>query len=171
MKRGEMIGFSIKRVLFPFFLALSFSFAQQLEVTADRFTHVEKENKAIFEGNAHAIEGKSRVDADRFVIFLDKNNEAREYLAKGNVSFEIVKPDQHVKGSCKELIYYVSRETYLLKGGAHIVDMLNKREMIGEELFLDNRKKEAKARSDHRAPVKLIFQMKEAKKSKKRKGR
>lgn len=140
-------------------------YAEQLEVTADKFTHIEKENKAIFEGDAHAVNGKSRVDADRFVIYLDKNNKAKEYHAEGNVRFEIVKPDQHVKGKSDNLIYNVEKETYLLKGHAQIKDLLNGREMSGDEVFLDNLKKEAKAESRHKKPVKFIFQMKDVKES------
>ncbi len=138
--------------------------AEQLEVTADKFTHIEQENKAIFEGHAHAINGKSRVDADKFVIYLDKNNKSKEYHAVGHVRFEIIKPNQHVKGECDNLIYKVAQESYLLKGHAHIKDLLNGREMSGDEVFLDNLKKEAKAKSlNHKQPVKFIFQMKDIK--------
>ena len=144
---------------------MSFIYAEELEVTADKFTHIEKENKAIFEGNAHAISGKSRVDADRFVIYLDKNNKAKEYHAIGHVKFEIVKPNQHVKGSCNKLIYNVVKETYLLKGNAKIDDILNGRKMSGDEVYLDNLKKEAKAKSLNKKPVKFIFQMKDIKDS------
>ena len=140
---------------------------EQLEVTADKFTHIEKENKAIFEGHAHAINGKSWVTADRFIIFLDKNNKTKEYHAVGHVRFEIVKPDQHVKGECDNLIYNVKKETYLLKGNANIKDLLNGRQMSGDEVYLDNLKKEAKAKSLHKKPVKFIFQMKDIKDSKK----
>lgn len=133
-----------------------------LEVTADRFTHVEAEHKAVFDGHAHAVQGKSRVDADRFIVYFDKGNSAREYRAIGHVRFEIVRPDQHVKGRCAQLTYRVAEETYRLKGDAHLNDLLNYREMQGEEIFLDNKKKLATAKSDKKGPVKFIFQMKKS---------
>ncbi len=155
----------IKSLIVVATLLSSTIYAEQLEVTADKFTHIEKENKAIFEGHAHAINDKSRVDADRFVIYLDKNNKTKEYHAVGHVRFEIIKPDQHVKGSCDRLIYNVIKETYRLKGHAKIKDILNGREMSGDEVYLDNLKKEAKAKSHHKKPVKFIFQMKDIKES------
>jgi|GEM_PF-220348 len=142
-----------------------------LEVSADRFTHVEAEHKAVFEGHAHAVQGKSRVDADRFIVYFDKRNNAREYRAIGHVRFEIVRPDQHVKGHCAKLTYRVQEETYRLKGGARLTDLLNHREMQGEEIFLDNKKKLATAKSDKKGPVKFIFQMKKSPSTKKKESR
>jgi len=142
---------------------LIYAKSQNLEITADKFTHIESENKAIFEGHAIAKDGKSSVRADRFVIYLDKNNKAKMYNALGHVRFEIIKPNQHVKGRCNSLIYKVTKEVYILKGHAYLEDILNKRTMSGDELYLDNLKKEAKAKSDHKKPVKFIFQLKDVK--------
>jgi len=142
---------------------------ESLEVTADRFTHIEQEHKAIFEGHARAVQGKSRIDAKKFIVLLDANNTAREYQAIGNVRFEIVKPQQHVKGSCTRLYYRVAEETYRLKGNARVEDLLNHRKMSGEEVFLDNRRKKASAVSERNRPVRFIFQMNDAEKKKKNK--
>ncbi len=141
--------------------------ANSLEVTADHFTHIEKERKAVFEGNAHAIEGKSRIDAKRFVVYFDDKNNATEYQAIGNVRFEIVRPEQHIKGSCDHLTYRVAEETYLLRGKARVKDLINGRLMQGEEIFLDNKNRKATAKSDRKGPVKFIFKMKEKPKKKK----
>jgi len=154
-----------KRIFFiSYILTLAiYATSQNLEITADKFTHIESENKAIFEGHAIAKDGKSSVRADRFIIYLDKNNKAKKYNALGHVKFEIIKPNQHVKGRCDSLIYKVAREIYILKGHAYLEDILNKRTMSGDELYLDNLKKEAKAKSDHKKPVKFIFQLKDVK--------
>jgi len=148
---------------------IGFLSAESLEVTADRFTHVESEHRAVFEGHAHATQGKSRIDARKFIVLFDANNTAREYRAIGKVRFEIVRPNQHVKGSCDQLTYRVAEETYLLQGHAKIDDLLNKRKMQGEEVFLDNKQGRASAKSNHKGPVKFIFQMKDAAPKKKKK--
>jgi len=140
-----------------------YAVSQNLEITADKFTHIESENKAIFEGHAVAKDGNSSVKADRFIIYLDKNNKAKKYNALGHVQFEIIKPNQHIKGRCDSLIYKVTKEVYILKGHAYLEDILHKRTMSGDELYLDNLKKEAKAKSDHKKPVKFIFQLKDVK--------
>jgi lipopolysaccharide export system protein LptA len=140
---------------------------ESLEVTADKFTHMEQEHKAVFEGHARAVQGKSRIDAEKFIVLLDGNNSAREYQAIGNVRFEIVKPRQHVKGRCRRLYYRVEEETYRLKGNAKVEDLLNNRKMSGEEVFLDNRRRKASAVSERNKPVRFIFQMNDAEKKKK----
>ncbi|WP_456432773.1 lipopolysaccharide transport periplasmic protein LptA [Nitratifractor sp.] len=148
------------RILLVLLAVLSWGWGDTLELKADRFTHLETEHKAIFEGHAHAIQGKSWVDADKLIVLTDADNNATEYRAVGNVRFEIDQPDQHIKGSCDKLIYKVAPKTYHLIGNAKIEDLLNKRTMEGEELFLDSIHKRATAKSDHKRPVKFIFEMK-----------
>lgn len=140
--------------------------AESLEVSADKFTHIDKEHRAVFEGNAHATQGKSRIDAKKFIVYFDNNNTATEYQAIGNVRFNIVRPDQHVKGRCRHLTYRVKEETYLLEGNAKLVDLLNKRQMEGERVFLDNKTGRASAKSGNKGPVKFIFEMKDSGKKK-----
>jgi lipopolysaccharide export system protein LptA len=137
--------------------------AENLEVSADKFEHFEKEKKALFLGNAHATQGKSRIDAEQFTIYFDDEGETKEYQAKGKVRFEIIKPDRHIKGHCDRLVYNVPADTYRLVGHAYVQDLLNKRTMTGKEIFLDNKKGRATAKSDKKGPVKFIFPMKDAK--------
>ncbi len=145
--------------------------AENLEVTADRFTHLEKEQKAIFEGHAHATQGKSRIDARKFIVNFDKDGNARVYQAISGVRFEIVKaPDRHIKGSCDRLVYRVAEDTYRLIGHAYVNDLVNKRVMKGQEIYLDNKKGLATAKSGKKGPVKFVFPMKDAT-GKKKKGK
>jgi len=155
-------------ILLTFLLSTSV-WAEDLEVTADKFTHLESQNKAVFEGHAHATQGKSWINADKFVIFFDQNNTAKQYRAIGNVDFEIDRPQQHVKGKCQKLTYTVAAETYLAEGNATLNDLLNHRQMYGDEIFLDNLNRKASAKSNHKGPVKFIFQMKDAAPKKKKK--
>ena len=144
---------------------------ENLEVTSDRFTHLEKEQKAIFEGHAHATQGKSRIDARKFIVNFDKDGNARVYQAIGGVRFEIIKaPDRHIKGRCDRLVYRVAEDTYRLVGHAYVNDLVNKRIMKGQEIYLDNKKGLATAKSGKKGPVKFVFPMKEAT-GKKKKGK
>jgi lipopolysaccharide export system protein LptA len=135
---------------------------ENLEVSADKFEHLEKEKKAIFRGNAHATQGKSRIDAETFVVFFDEKGEAREYRALDRVRFEIVKPERHIRGRCEKLVYDVPADTYRLMGNARVEDLINHRTMSGEEIFLDNKTGRATAESDRKGPVKFTFPMKDA---------
>lgn len=151
-------------------LAMGVWAAENLEVTADKFEHLQKEKKAIFLGHAHARQGKSRIDAEKFVVFFDDKGGTREYQAMGTVRFEIVRPGRHIKGHCDRLIYNVSKETYRLIGHTQVEDLINHRTMSGQEIFLDNKKGLATAVSDRKGPVKFIFPIQDAKGGK-RKGK
>ena len=142
---------------------------EPLEVISDKFASDEKKHIAIFEGNATATQGKSWIKAKKFIVYLDKNNSAREYRAIKDVTFEIIKPKQHVTGSCDLLIYGVKGDTYTLEGNASVNDVLNKRKMRADRLILDNKNSTAKAISKKKGPVKLIFQMNDVKKDKDKK--
>jgi lipopolysaccharide export system protein LptA len=144
---------------------------EPLEVTSDRFTSDEKKHLAIFEGNAKATQGESRILAQKFIVYLDKNNSAKEYKAVGGVTFEIIKPKQHIKGRCKELKYRVKEDIYTLEGDAVVNDILNKRKMSADRLVLDNKNSTAEAISKKRRPVKLIFQVNDIKQDKKEKNK
>ncbi len=136
---------------------------ENLEVTADRFEHLDKEKKAIFEGHAHASQGKSRIDARKFVVYFDEKGETKRYEALGGVRFEIVKPGRHIEGRCDRLVYRVAADTYRLSGHTYLKDLLNHRTMSGKEIFLDNKRGLTTAVSGKKGPVKFIFPMKDAK--------
>ena len=142
---------------------------EPLEVISDKFASDENKHIAIFEGNAKATQGKSWIKAKKFIVYLDKNNSAREYKAIKDVTFEIVKPKQHVKGTCKELTYIVKGDTYILVGNALVDDVLNNRKMSAEKLVLDNKRSTARAVSKKKGPVRLIFQVEDTKVGKKKK--
>ena len=142
---------------------------ENLEVMADKFEHLDKEKKAIFEGHAHATQGKSRIDAKRFVIYFDEKGETKRYEASGGVHFEIVKPDRHIQGSCDRLVYRVAADTYRLSGHTQVKDLINQRTMSGNEIFLDNKRGLTTAVSGKKGPVKFIFPMKDAKSGKSKK--
>ncbi len=156
-----MNGWRILLLCSTFFIL---GYAGKLEVTADKFTHVDSKKQAVFEGHAHAQEGKSKIDADKFIIYLDKDNEAKEYHAIKNVRFEIIRPSQHIKGRCNYMVYNVKDDSYKLKGNAKLEDILNKRKMSGSVIYLDNKKQNASVTSTKNKPVKFIFQMKDKKK-------
>lgn len=143
--------------------------SENLEITADKFTHVEKEHKAIFEGHARATQGASWIRARKFIVYFDADNNAKEYRALGGVNFEIIKrPNRDIKGHCDKLIYNVKADNYSLIGHAIVNDRINKRIMKGAKIFLDNRRGLATATSGKRGPVKFVFPIKEIGGSKKR---
>ncbi len=149
-----------KEIIGLMLLASSLWGAQNLEVTSDHFTNLDKEHKAIFEGHAHATQGKSKIDAKKFIVNFDEDGNAKVYQAIGNVKFEIFKASgSHTKGRCDHLYYWADKDAYKLIGHAHVEDLVNKRTITGQEIFLDNKRGLSTAKSNHKGPVKFTFPM------------
>ena len=134
--------------------------ASNLEITADNFYHKDGDKKAEFQGHVIAKEGNNLIKSDKIIIYLDKNNEAYKYEAIGKVYFEIKSSKKDVTGSCNKLIYLPEQEIYTLTGNVAMHDNLNKRDVYGDEVILDNKKKTSIAKSNGKKPVKFLFKVK-----------
>jgi len=150
----------MRYLLFALFLTLIAN-AANLEITAKDFYHKDGEKKAIFSGNVVAKEGSNIIYADKIVIFLNDKNEAIKYEATGNVKFEIKDEKKNVKGSCNRLIYIPDKDLYKLYGNVALHDLLNKRDIYGDEVILDNKNKTSMAKSNGKKPVKFLFKVKD----------
>ena len=131
-----------------------------LEITADSFYHKDGENKAVFSGNVIAKEGQNLIKANKITVLLDQNSEAKEYIAQGNVYFEIKSDKKFIKGTCNKIRYIPIKDTYYLNGNVVMEDVINKRKVYGEEIILDNKHGSSYAKSGSKKPVKFIFKVK-----------
>ena len=146
-----------------FLLAPLILFCNNLEISSNNFYYKDGDKKAVFSGNAIAKEGKNVINADKIVVFLDENNEAKKYLANGNVKFEIFNKKRHLKGKCNFFTYYPELDKYILKGDAVLKDIINNRVVYGDEIVIDNKKSESYAKGSRKKPVKFIFKIKSKK--------
>jgi len=148
------------RIFILFFIVSIFAFAQNLEITSNNFYYKDGEARAEFSGSVVAKEGSSSIKADKLIVLLDENSEAKEYIAKGNVSFEIKNKKKDIKGRCAILKYDPIKDVYTLKGNVFLNDVLNKRKVYGDEIILDNKNGSSYAKSTKKKPVKFIFKVK-----------
>jgi lipopolysaccharide export system protein LptA len=145
-----------------FLIPVFFLSAQNLEITANSFYHKDGEKKAVFNGNVIAKEGDSFIKADKITVYLDENSEAKEYVAEGNVYFEIKDKKKFIKGTSKKIKYVPIEDKYYLSGNVILEDVLNKRKVYGETIVLDNKTGSSYAKSKNK-PVKFIFKVKSKK--------
>jgi len=148
------------RFLLTAFIFFTAIFANNLEITSNNFYYKDGEQKAKFSGNVIAKEGKNIIKANKVIVFLDKDNQAKKYIASGSVKFEIKNEKQYIKGNSKVLIYLPIEDKYILKGKVALDDILNKRQVFGDEIVIDNKKGESYAKSQTKKPVKFIFKVK-----------
>ena len=149
----------MKYLLTIFFLSI-FIFANNLEISSDNFYYKDGEKKAQFSGHVIAKNGDNIIKASKVTVYLDDNSEAKKYIASGGVRFEIKNPKHYIKGSCYTLIYLPIEDRYILRGKVALKDILNKREIFGDEIIVDNKKGESYAKSHSKKPVKFIFKIK-----------
>ena len=149
----------MKYILF-FAISLASLFASNLEVSANSFYHKDGEKKAVFSGNVIAKEEGNLIKSDKITVFLDNNSEAKEYIASGNVYFELKAPKRFIKGRCKKIKYLPVEDKYYLQGNVVVEDVLNKRKIYGSEIVIDNKNGSSYAKSSSKKPVKFIFKVK-----------
>ena len=153
----------MKYLLLIILSILTFANATNLEITSNDFFYKDGDSKAKFSGNVVAKEGESLIKASTLIVYLDKNSEAKKYKASGNVEFEIKNAKKDIKGKCNVLTYLPIEDRYILQGNVVLNDILNKREVYGDEIILDNKKGESYAKSSSKKPVKFIFKVKSKK--------
>ena len=142
-------------------------FASNLEVSADSFYHKDGDNKAVFSGHVVAKEEGNLIKANKITVFLDENSEAKEYIATGNVYFELKAPKRFIKGKCAKIRYIPVEDKYYLNGNVVVEDVLNKRKVYGDEIIIDNKNGASYAKSSSKKPVKFIFKVKSKNNAKK----
>ena len=148
------------RYIIIFLLFLGFSFAANLEVTANNFYHKEGEQKAVFSGNVVVTQGENKITSNKITILLDENGEAKKYIATGNVRFTLKSPKRYIVGKCDRLIYLPVEDKYILIGNVYMKDKLNEREVYGDEIIIDNKHGTSYAKSKGKKKVKFIFKVK-----------
>ena len=144
-------------------ISLASLYASNLEVSANSFYHKDGEKKAIFSGNVIAKEDGNLIKSNKITVFLDDNSEAKEYIASGNVYFELKSPKKFIKGRCARIKYIPSEDKYYLLGNVIVEDVLNKRKIYGEEIVIDNKNGASYAKSSSKKPVKFVFKVKSKK--------
>jgi len=142
---------------------LTFANSANLEITSNDFFYKDGDSKAQFSGNVVAKEGDSIITSSTLTVFLDEHSQAKKYKATGNVDFEIKNSKKDIKGKCDILIYLPIEDKYILQGHVYLNDILNKREVYGDEIILDNKKGESYAKTKSSKPVKFIFKVKSKK--------
>jgi len=148
------------RYIIIFLLFLSFSFGDDLQVTANNFYHKEGDRKAIFSGNVVVTQGENRITSDKITVLLDEKGDAKEYIAIGNVKFTLKSPKRYIVGKCDRLLYFPVEDKYILIGNVYMKDKLNDREVYGDEIIIDNKHGTSYANSKGKKKVKFIFKVK-----------
>lgn len=138
----------------------SFSYANQVEVSADSFYADEKVGLGELVGNVLIKKGKSdTLTANRVKIYFDKNRKPQKYEAISDAKFSILLDGKKYNGSGNLLTYEPKGQIYTLKGSSFLHEVDSDKKIFGDEIIVDQLKGVYSVKSKDKKPVKFIFQV------------
>jgi lipopolysaccharide export system protein LptA len=151
----------VKKISFLFMLFSLFIYGEKVEIKSQTMEANDLTKEVHFRGNVKIKEGISRLNSKEAIVYLDKNNKAKEYRAVGSVDFYIKKDGNEYKGKAGEVRYFPSTNVYHLKIDARVEDLINKRVLTGNVMILDMNKKQARVDGKKNQPIEFIFETKD----------
>ena len=140
-----------------FFIVSQSLFAEKVEITSDSMNAMDLNKEVHFIGNAKVKQLNDWIHADKIIVHLNKDNQAKMYEAIGDVTFEFQNDKGHYIGSSNVVKYYPLTSLYVLKGKAKVNDVLNKRTAKGDEITVDMLTGNSNVKGSKKKPVKFTF--------------
>ncbi len=149
-----------KSAFLLFAIAVSLLLAEKLEITADKFLAKDADKEVRFVGNAHIVQGATRVKAAKVIVTFNEDNSTRKYRAVGGVQFFIKKAKANYRGSCNEMLYLPQKKQYLLTGNVKVKDQQNRRDITASKVKIDSKTGAFMIEGSRKHAAKLTFDMK-----------
>lgn len=138
-------------------------FAQKIEITSTSMNAENLKKEVHFIGNAKVKKREDWIHADEIIVHFNDQNETNMYQAIGKVTFEFKNEKGHYKGKSEKVTYYPLKSFYVLSGKAKVDDVMNKRQVKGDEIILDMVTGNSQVKGSKKKPVKFIFTTEESK--------
>ena len=143
-------------------------FSQELKIKANLFNADQKTGISVFEGDVNIIKGTDELNASKVTIYTNENQEPTKFVAEGNASFHIQTLEGSVyRGKAQKVIYLPKKKEYYFFKNVHLMQVNEKKEIIGEEVVLKTIDGKAYAKGAKKEPVIMIFNIPDEEKKKK----
>ncbi|BCD67996.1 lipopolysaccharide transport periplasmic protein LptA [Nitratiruptor sp. YY09-18] len=150
------------RIVVAILLLLSFIFAEQIEITSQKFEGDQKRLLSIFTGNVFMKKGKDIIKAQKVTIYFDKKRKPQKIIAIGKVNFTLYdKNGKYYKGNCDKAIYYPKKKEYHLFGNVAVMQLPDNKKLYSQKLVLNLLTSHVVVEGKGKKPVKMIFEIKE----------
>ena len=146
-----------------FFILTQIALAEKVEITSDSMNAIDLKKEVHFTGNATVKQVKDWIHADKIIVHLNEDNQAKMYEAIGDVTFEFQNDKGHYLGSSNRVKYYPLKSLYVLIDKANVKDILNGRSAKGGEITVDmltgnsSVKGESNVKGKKKGPVTFTF--------------
>lgn len=136
--------------------------AEELKVKSKSFYADEKKGISVFKGNVNVIKSNDELNASKVTIYTDKKNQPIKFIAEGDAKFVILTEEgSNYRGKAQKVIYYTNKKEYYFYKDVHLIQIDEKKEIIGEEVVLKTLDGKAHAKSSKTEPVIMIFNIPE----------
>lgn len=149
----------VARKIILFLICTSISLAAQIEVKALNFYSDENKGESILSGNVEIIRGNDILNAQKLIIYTDKNRKPIRYEAMQDAKFKIVLKGKTYKGSGDKFIYSVANDTYEINGNAYINEIGSNQKLYGDRIIVDRRKNVYRVESKNKKPARFVFDL------------
>lgn len=140
------------------------SSAVELKIKANSFSADENKGISIFSGDVRMKKQNDELNATKVTIYTDKKNQPTKFIAIGNVSFFLeTKNGSKYQGNANKVIYLPKIKEYRFYKNVHLQQINEKKEIIGDEVFLSIVNGKAYAKGMKKEPVIMIFDIPEKK--------
>ena len=136
--------------------------SEKLIIDAKNFETNDAKGLTVFTGDVKLKMSKDKLNSQRLEIFMKpkakgKAKEPLKYIATGNASFEIHTNGKIYKGKGNKIIYNPKKEEYTVLGNGYIKEVVEKRELFGEKIYINQTTGNAKVSGSSNKPVRFII--------------
>ncbi len=150
----------MKHILLLTLLLSSLLLSEELKVTANSFKADENTGISVFSGDVTVVKHHDELNASQVTIYTDKEKRPTKFVATGDVSFVLeTKEGSQYKGQAQEVIYFPNEKEYHFFKKVHLIQIGDKKEIIGEEVVLKTIEGKAYAKGLKSEPVIMIFKI------------
>lgn len=152
------------KFLIGFLICVTVMFAetQKLIIDASNFETNDAKGLSIFTGNVKLKMAKDKLNSDRLEIYVKPQTKGKakkplQYIATGNVDFEIFSKEKHYKGKGNKVIYNPNKQEYTIIGNGYLKEVSEDRELYGDKIFINQLTGSAKVMGSKKKPVRFIL--------------
>ena len=135
-----------------------------VDIQADTFVANQQKNIVTFTGHVSMIKGEDTLVCEKLIVHtkIDDLNQtvAKQYLASGNVSFTLKRPNTLLIGNGNYVNYDVDKLLYIVTGNAYLEDTNESKTLSGEKIYINEKTGNTKIEGKKNQPVKFKFKMK-----------
>lgn len=135
---------------------------EKLIIDAKNFETNDAKGITIFTGDVKLKMSKDRLNSQKLEIYMKPKSKGKakqplKYVATGKASFEIHTNGKIYKGKGNKIIYSPAKQEYTVLGNGYIKEEIEKRELFGEKIYINQISGNAKVQGSSKKPVRFII--------------